>query len=65
MTKNPLKINNFHLAFMADEGCEGQNLVLAIWMLCKVKIEAQYANTKEVIQEGPLNQIFINHSLSL
>ena len=53
------------MAFMADEGCEGQNLVLAIWMLCKVKIEAQYANTKEVIQEGPLNQIFINHSLSL
>ena len=29
ITKNPLKIGNFHLTFIADEGHKGQNLVFA------------------------------------
>ena len=29
LIKNPLKIGNFHLVFMADKGHKGQNLVLA------------------------------------
>ena len=29
LIKNPLKIGNFHLAFIADDGHKGQNLVLA------------------------------------
>ena len=31
-------------------------------MLCKVKIETQYANKKEVIKEGPFKQILVYHS---
>ena len=29
ITKNPLKVGNFHFVFIADEGNKGQNLVLA------------------------------------
>lgn len=29
ITMNPLKIGNFHLAFMVDEGHKGQHLVFA------------------------------------
>ena len=29
LIKNPFKISNSHLAFMADEGHKGQHLVLA------------------------------------
>ena len=33
ITMNPLKIGNFHLAFMVDEGHTGQHLVFATKML--------------------------------
>ena len=33
LIKNPFKIGNFYLAFMADEGHKGQHLVFATYML--------------------------------
>ena len=37
--KDPLKIDNFHLAIMANEGHEGQNLVLLPKCLEKSKFK--------------------------